>query len=173
MNYIKESWKDWFYRMFNYYLTSQNDKINYVFVCSLLKKGFWWNKKYLSYGEFVEFGILKNHSILIDKNGMGWMVNGTDGIIDGELWLVNDDDLRDIEYFYGFCQKAKVEIQTKNGKIKNVVCFIRIDLNENDGKIVDKYTIEDQNDYNSIGHSISLQEKYMNCPFKYPFHKNL
>ena len=50
---------------------------------------------------------------------MGWMVNGTDGIIDGELWLVNDDDLRDIEYFYGFCQKAKVENKKKNGKVFN------------------------------------------------------
>ena len=102
---------------------------------------------------------------------MGWIVHGNK--MEGEIWKVNYNDLKDIEYFYGFCQKVEVTIETENREYKNVTCFIRTDLNKNDGKLVEEFTLDNQKDYNSIGHSISLQEKYMNCSFKFPFHKNL
>lgn len=167
-NYVKETWKDWFFRHLKSF--QQNENI-FLFVGSLLKKGFWWNKKYLSYSTFVCNGTLYGHSILIDKNGMGWIVHGNK--MEGEIWKVNYNDLKDIEYFYGFCQKVEVTIETEKGEYKNVTCFIRTDLNKNDGKLVEEFTLDNQKDYNSIGHSISLQEKYMNCSFKFPFHKNL
>lgn len=170
LNYVKETWKEWFYRHLNYFLPKKENDI-YIFVGSLLKKGFWWNKKYLTYSKFISNGKLDGYSLLIDQNGMGWIIKGEK--MEGEIWMVNKNDLRDIEYFYGFCQKVDVTIDTENCQFENVTCFIRNDLNEKEGVIVEKYTFEDQKEYNSIGHSISLQEKYMNCPFKYPSHKNL
>lgn len=169
--YAKESWKDWIFRILNSTILPKKDNTSYLFVGSLLKKGFWWNKKYLTYAHFVDSGKLKGYCLLIDQNGMGWIIKGTE--MEGELWLVNDDDLRDIEYFYGFCQKVEVTIETKTKVYNNVVCFIRKDLSQDDRQISMIYSLENQNDYNSIGHSISLQEKYMECPYKYPLHKNL
>lgn len=101
---------------------------------------------------------------------MGWIVPGDK--LKGELWKVSSDDFKDIEYFYGFCQKVEVEIKTSKDEYKKVVCFVRNDLNKEKGKMVYDYTIEDQKlNYNSMTHSISQQEKYMNCSFKFPLNK--
>lgn len=168
-NYVKESWKEWFNRYLSYFSGKKDDCI-YIFVGSVLKKGFWWNKKYLSYAEFVDEGELCGYSVFIDQNGMGWIIPGDK--LKGELWKVSSDDFKDIEYFYGFCQKVEVEIKTSKDEYKKVVCFIRNDLNKEKGKIVYDYTIDDQKlNYNSMAHSICQQEKYMNCSFKFPLNK--
>lgn len=139
-----------------------------VFVASVLKKGFWWNSKFLSYANFISEGKINGFSVLIDENEMGWIVRNDDGQIKGEIWKVNRDDLRDIEYFYGFCQKENATVTANSSSYHNVVVFVLEKKINKDDKIVDEYTFENQKRYNSIGHQIKLQEKYLNISYENP-----
>lgn len=144
-----------------------NDVELNAFVASVLKKGFYWNSKFLSYGEFVDEGILNGYQIAIDENSMGWIVNMGNGQIKGEVWKLSKNELRDIEYFYGFCQKENVTITIKNCLLNDVVCFVRKEPITENEKIVEQYTLKNQKDYNSMAHSIKLEERYMNKSFKF------
>lgn len=99
---------------------------------------------------------------------MGWIVRNDDGQIKGEIWKVNRDDLRDIEYFYGFCQKENATVTANSSSYHNVAVFVLEKKINKDDKIVDEYTIENQKRYNSIGHQIKLQEKYLNISYENP-----
>lgn len=140
---------------------NDNDE-SLLFVASVLKRGFIWNSKYLSYSKFICNGELNGFEIAIDENGMGWIVNTKKGQIKGEIWQVPKNELRDIEYFYGFCKKAIVDVNTNEKNLNNVVCFVRDEEVTESDKIVSEYTLDNQNDYNSMAHSIKLEERYLN-----------
>ena len=152
---------------------SNNKKIeannNLLFVASVLKKGFFWNNKYLSYAEFINDAELINHGVLIDSDGMGWIVNEKMKI-NGELWNVNVNDLRDIEYFYGkSCQKEIVTVKEVNGEIHhNVICFVYNENKKENDKLVQEFTIENERNYNNIAHEERKQEKYLNMSYRFP-----
>ena len=143
-----------------------------IFVASVLKKGFFWNQKYLSYSEFIDDRELIDHGLLIDSDGMGWIVKQK-MIIKGEVWNVNVNDLRDIEYFYGkSCHKETVTVKTVNGEIlHNVICFVsNVPKKEND-KLIEVFTIDNEKNYNNIAHEERKQEEYLNISYRFPLEK--
>lgn len=55
----------------------QNEKTTVlIVVASVLKKEFFWNNKYLTYGKLICKCSLNYHSILISDNNFGWIVKG-------------------------------------------------------------------------------------------------
>ena len=69
-----------------YYFFNTNTNLKFpnkkIFVVSVLKTGFYWSKKYITYDEKNNINnnkslgkaILNNHTIYIDKNGFGWII---------------------------------------------------------------------------------------------------
>ncbi|KAK8887591.1 hypothetical protein M9Y10_038641 [Tritrichomonas musculus] len=165
-NFIKERGSD-------EQLKEKEDEYNYIFVGSVLKKGFFWNQKYLSYAEYINQGELVNHSILIDDNEMSLIVKGGYRI-KGELWKVTNDDLRDIEYFYGKeCQKEEVSIKTSDGKeYKNALCFVYVEPLKEGDKIMEEYTVDNGKDFNNIAYEERKQEKYSNISYNFPLEED-
>lgn len=151
------------------FIKSVSENKNSIFVASVLKKGFFWNQKYLSYAEFINDAELIDHGMLIDSDGMGWIVNEKMKLR-GEVWIVNDNDLRDIEYFYGkSCKKEMVTVKTVNGDVINdVICFVsNVTKKENDS-LVEEFTSDNEINYNNIAHEERKQEKYLNMSYRFP-----
>ena len=134
--------------------------VKYVFVVSVLKENFYWNKKYLSEGEKVKNATLKGYGIIIDENGMGWINKGDTA--KGEIWKVKEDDLRDVIYFYG-----EDDCVVKEENIDGYqVTFV---LKENvKGKEVDEYTKENEKKYDAIGSKVKIEEKYLRYSLRFP-----
>ena len=151
--------------------TILNKKI--IFVCSVLKDEFYWNKKYIRYDDnknkLLGEGILNNHIIGIDKNGFGWIVEKENKRCKGQIIEVDEDDFIDIEYFYGLDDEKMKEINVKlNDKEIKVNAFILKnipkELIDEKGIIeVEEYDLDMQNKYfNPMKHIINQQEKYLN-----------
>ncbi|KAK8876246.1 hypothetical protein M9Y10_006441 [Tritrichomonas musculus] len=161
-NFIKESVEN----------PTNQVKKNLLFVASVLKKSFFWNQKYLSYADFIDDAELADHGVLIDSDGMGWIVKEKMKL-KGEVWNVDDDDLRDIEFFYGkSCQKEIVTVKTVNGEMyENVTCFVSNEPKKEDDIIVEEFTIENGKNYNNVAHEERKQEKYLNISYRFPLEK--
>ena len=56
------------------FFNNKNDRYLYLFVASVLKKGFFWNKKFLK--EFFDEGESSELGLLTDESGMGWISKG-------------------------------------------------------------------------------------------------
>lgn len=165
-HFIHQSFYDFFISHFSSIF--HQEKEYHVFVCSVLKKGFWWNSKFLSYGQFVCEGQIQGFIISIDENEMGWIVRKDEGQIKGEIWKVDENELRDIEYFYGFCQKENVTVTTENRNHINAIVFVFEDEQERCEQFVEEYKAENEKRYNSIGHQMKLQERYLNISYENP-----
>ena len=148
-----------------------NNKI--IFICSVLKEGFYWNKKYIRYDDnknkFLGEGILKGHIIQIDKNGFGWIVEKENKKCKGQIFEVDEDDFIDIEYYYG-CDDEKmkeINVELNGDQIKAyafVVKNIGKELIDERGIIeVEEYDLDMEKKYfNPMQHIINQQEKYLN-----------
>ena len=175
LNNKKETWGDKFSRFFslNNFIKKEKEEYFYILVVSLLKKNFFWNFKYLSQSEFIDNIIVKGLEIKVDKNGMGWIELNKEKKVNGEIWKVTKNQLKDIAYFYGLIIQKKYEgkIETKIGILDNVIFFVRkyppsIGSVE---KSVEEYTIDMQNkEYNNFGHFIEREEKYLKYKLCYP-----
>ena len=148
-----------------------NNKI--IFVCSVLKDGFYWSTKYIRYDDnknkLLGDGILNNHIIQVDKNGFGWIVEKENKKCKGQVFEVDEDDFIDIEYYYGLDDEKmkEVNIQLNDKEIKaNAFIIKNIDnkLIDEKGIIeVEEYNLDLQNKYfNPMQHIINQQEKYLN-----------
>ena len=160
----------------NINIDNNNEKINInkiIFVCSVLKDGFYWSKKYIRYDDnknkLLGEGILNNHIIEIDKNGFGWIVEKENKKCKGQVFEVDEDDFIDIEYYYGLDNEKMKEIYIKlNDKEIKAFAFIikniRKELVDEKGIIeVEEYDLNMQNKYfNPMQHIINQQEKYLN-----------
>ena len=174
LNNKKETWGHMFSRFFSLDNLIKKEKEDfYILVVSLLKKNFFWNFKYLSQSEFIDNVIVKGLEIKVDKNGMGWIELNKEKKVNGEIWKVTKNQLKDIAYFYGLTIQKKYEgkIETKIGILDNVIFFVRkyppsVDSAE---KSFEEYTIEMQNkEYNNFGHFIEREEKYLKYKLCYP-----
>ena len=144
-------------------LWSEKIEFFYLFVGSVLKKGFYWNKKFLKY--FFDEGEVNGLELFVDKSGMGWIGKGKK--IKGEIWKVSKDELIDIEYFYNICDKKEINICSKNNGIINCIYFKLKEQTDNSYDKMEFYSIEFQNEnYNPIYHQILIEEKFLKYSFQ-------
>ena len=168
-----------------YYFFNTNTNLKFpnkkIFVVSVLKTGFYWSKKYITYDEKNNINnnkslgkaILNNHTIYIDKNGFGWIIPKKGKKCIGEIIDVIYEDFLDIEFFYGQSDSKMEEIKVKMGENEinayayivksmwgNVKVIDQIDENQNE---VEEYSIEMQEEkFNPMQHIINQQERYLN-----------
>ena len=159
---------------FNYKNKFQNRKI---FVCSVLKKDFYWSKKYITYdgnkNKLLGKGILNNYCINIDKNGFGWICPKEGKKCVGEIYDVVYEDFLDVEFFYGQSDSKMEEINIKlifdNNKEEEIKVYAYVlrdmfnNIKNGEENIVEEYGIDIQNNkFNPMQHVINQQERYLN-----------
>ena len=145
-----------------------------IFVVSVLKTGFYWNPKYITYdgneNKVLGKGVLEDHTIYVDKNGFGWILEKKGKKCYGEVIDVEYEDFLDVEFFYGqkdtLMQEITVKVDDKDVKVYAYIVKEIFDnvKNEKDGEKceVDVYTLEMQNEkFNSMQHVINQQERYL------------
>ena len=145
-----------------------------IFVVSVLKTGFYWSPKYITYdgneNKVLGKGVLEDHTIYVDKNGFGWILEKKGKKCYGEVIDVEYEDFLDVEFFYGqkdtLMQEITVKVDDKDVKVYAYVVKEIFDnvKNEKDGEKceVEEYTLEMQNEkFNSMQHVINQQERYL------------
>ena len=146
-----------------------------IFVVSVLKTGFFWSHKYITYdgSEDKSLGkaVLENHTIYVDKNGFGWIMEKEGKKCYGEVIDVEYEDFLDVEFFYGQRDTTMKEITVKlDDKEVKVYAYIikeifdNVKNDEGEEKCeIEEYTLEMQNEkFNSMQHIINQQERYLN-----------
>ena len=146
-----------------------------IFVVSVLKTGFFWSHKYITYfgseNKTLGKGVLEDHTIYVDKNGFGWIMEKKGKKCYGEIIDVEYEDFLDVEFFYGQRDTTMQEITVKlDGKDIIVYAYIIKEIFENVKNTepdniceIEEYTIEMQNEkFNSMQHIINQQERYLN-----------
>ena len=145
-----------------------------IFVVSVLKTGFYWSPKYITYdgneNKVLGKGVLEDHTIYVDKNGFGWILEKKGKKCYGEIIDVEYEDFLDVEFFYGqkdtLMQEITVKVDDKDVKVYAYIVKEIFDnvKNEKDGEKceVEEYTLEMQNEkFNSMQHVINQQERYL------------
>ena len=169
--------------IYNYFFNYNNSFYNNrfknrkIFICSVLKDGFYWSKKYITYdgnkNKFLGKGILNNHCINIDKNGFGWIFPKDGKKCIGEVHEVAYEDFLDVEFFYGQRDTKMEEISVKLIKDNNMEQEIKVfayvlkemfdNVKNKEENIVEEYGIDIENDrFNPMQHVINQQERYLN-----------
>ena len=151
--------------------TFENRKI---FVVSVLKTGFFWSPKYITYdgseNKVLGKGVLEDHTIYVDKNGFGWILEKKGKKCYGEVIDVEYEDFLDVEFFYGqrdtIMQEITVKIDDKDIKVWAYIIkeiFDNVKNEEGEDKCeIEEYTLEMQNEkFNSMQHIINQQERYL------------
>ena len=160
--YEKFSYMDKIKNYFNFFNTKPKENDIFIFVASVLKKDFYWNKKFLK--DFIDEGQTDGIGLVTDNSGMGWISKGKK--IKGEIWKIKESELIDIEYFYGLCDKKESDIITKNN---GVIKCIYYELNSKylkDKKEIEDYTLDYQmKNYNPILHQVMIEEIYLGKTF--------
>ena len=146
-----------------------------IFVVSVLKTGFFWSHKYITYdgseNKSLGKGVLEDHTIYVDKNGFGWIMEKKGKKCYGEVIDVEYEDFLDVEFFYGqrdtTMKKISVKIDDKYIEVYAYVVkeiFENVKSQESDDKCeIEEYTIDMQNEkFNSMQHIINQQERYLN-----------
>ena len=146
-----------------------------IFVVSVLKTGFFWSHKYITYdgseNKSLGKGGLEDHTIYVDKNGFGWIMEKKGKKCYGEVIDVEYEDFLDVEFFYGqrdtTMKKISVKIDDKYIEVYAYVIkeiFENVKSQESDDKCeIEEYTIDMQNEkFNSMQHIINQQERYLN-----------
>ena len=146
-----------------------------IFVVSVLKTGFFWSHKYITYdgseNKSLGKGVLEDHTIYVDKNGFGWIMEKKGKKCYGEVIDVEYEDFLDVEFFYGQRDTTMKKISVKiDDKYIEVYAYVIKDIFENvksqesDDKCeIEEYTIDMQNEkFNSMQHIINQQERYLN-----------
>ena len=146
-----------------------------IFVVSVLKTGFFWSHKYITYdgSEDKSLGkaVLENHTIYVDKNGFGWIMEKEGKKCYGEVIDVEYEDFLDVEFFYRQRDTTMKEITVKlDDKEVKVYAYIikeifdNVKNDEGEEKCeIEEYTLEMQNEkFNSMQHIINQQERYLN-----------
>ena len=146
-----------------------------IFVVSVLKTGFFWSHKYITYdgseNKSLGKGVLEDHTIYVDKNGFGWIMEKKGKKCYGEVIDVEYEDFLDVEFFYGQRDTTMKKISVKiDDKYLEVYAYVIKDIFENvkskesDDKCeIEEYTIDMQNEkFNSMQHIINQQERYLN-----------
>ena len=145
-----------------------------IFVVSVLKTGFFWSHKYITYDgsedKVVGKGVLADHTIYVDKNGFGWIMEKKGKKCYGEVIDVEYEDFLDVEFFYGQRDTTMQEITVKvDGEDVKVYAYIikeifdNVKSEESEEKCeIEEYTLEMQNEkFNSMQHIINQQERYL------------
>ena len=151
-----------------------------IFVVSVLKTGFFWSHKYITYdgSEDKSLGkaVLENHTIYVDKNGFGWIMEKEGKKCYGEVIDVEYEDFLDVEFFYGQRDTTMKEITVKlDDKEVKVYAYIikeifdNVKNDEGEEKCeIEEYTLEMQNEkFNSMQHIINQQERYLNMSLEF------
>ena len=145
-----------------------------IFVVSVLKTGFYWSKKYITYDDsnnknkYIGKTILENHCITVDKNGFGWIIPKEGKNCIGEVIEISQEDFFDIEFFYDQLDSKMQEKKVKiNGKEIKVYVYIIKELFKNvkreENMEIEEYNIDLQNkEFNPMQHIINQQERYLN-----------
>ena len=146
-----------------------------IFVVSVLKTGFFWSHKYITYDgsedKVVGKGVLEDHTTYVDKNGFGWIMEKKGKKCYGEVIDVEYEDFLDVEFFYGQRDTTMQEITVKiDGEDVKVYAYIikeifgNVKNEEGEDKCeIEEYTLEMQNEkFNSMQHIINQQERYLN-----------
>ena len=146
-----------------------------IFVVSVLKTGFFWSHKYITYdgseNKSLGKGVLEDHTIYVDKNGFGWIMEKKGKKCYGEVIDVEYEDFLEVEFFYGqrdtTMKKISVKIDDKYIEVYAYVIkeiFENVKSKESDDKCeIEEYTIDMQNEkFNSMQHIINQQERYLN-----------
>ena len=166
-------------KFFSYQQNNNENNNKNIFVCGVLKKNCYWNKKYISYDDnqnsFLGKAVLNNYFINLDKNGFGWIMGKEGKKCYGEVFNVAYEDYLDIDFFYGQSDTHMKEIMAKlidedknEQKEVKVYAYIIEQLfdnvkNENGEIELDEYDIESQSEkFNPMQHVINQQERYLN-----------
>ena len=145
-----------------------------IFVVSVLKQGFYWSKKYITYedqntNKNLGKGILENHCISIDKNGFGWIVEKKGKKCFGEIIEVSYEDFLDIEFFYAQLDSKMQEINVKLNNNNNVRVYVYVikgmfkNVKREKDYEVEEYNLDiEKKEFNPMQHIINQQERYLN-----------
>ena len=157
--------------IYNKSLKTNKFKNRTIFVVSVLKKDFYWSKKYITYdgnnNKVLGKGMLENHIISIDKNGFGWIIPKEGKKCYGEIIEVAYEDFLDVEYYYGQGDSKMSEIVVKDGEKEfKVYAYILNELFDNVKSDVicevEEYSLEMQKEkFNPMQHIINQQERYL------------
>ena len=164
--------------LYYYFFNSNNNNNNNrkIFVCSLLKKDYYWSQKYITYdgntNKLLGKGILDNHCINIDKNGFGWISPREGKKCIGEVFDVAYEDFLDVEFFYGQSDSKMKEIKLKlvkeNKEEEEIQVYAYIldklfdNIKPDEENIIEEYNIDLQNEkFNPMQHVINQQERYL------------
>ena len=164
--------------LYNYFFNYENSKFKNrkIFVCSVLKNGFYWSKKYITYdgnnNKLLGKGILNNYCINVDKNGFGWILETNGNKCIGEVYDVAYEDFLDVEFFYGQkdteMQEVNLKLCLENGKEEEIQAYAYIlkelfdNVKNTEENIIEEYSIDLQNEkFNSMQHIINQQERYL------------
>ena len=175
--------------IYNYFFNYNNSKFKNrkIFVCSVLKNGFYWSKKYITYdgnnNKLLGKGILNNYCINVDKNGFGWILEKNGKKCFGEVYDVAYEDFLDVEFFYGQSdskmQEINLRLYLENDKEEEIKAYAYIlkelfdNVKNNEENIIEEYHIELQNEkFNPMQHIINQQERYLNMSLDFDLNDN-
>ena len=160
--YEKFSYMDKIKNYFNFFNTKPKENDIFIFVASVLKKDFYWNKKFLK--DFIDEGEADGIELVTDNSGMGWISKGKK--IKGEIWKIKESELKDIEYFYGLCDKKERNFIIKNNGIIKCIYYELNSKYLKDKKEIENYTLDYQmKNYNPILHQVMIEEIYLGKTF--------
>ena len=152
-----------------------------IFVVSVLKSNFYWNKKYITYEEkniynkFIGKANLLDHVIYVDQNGFGWIIPKKGKKCIGEIYDILYEDFLDIEFFYGQSDSKMEEIFVKmNGEEIKVYAYIVKEIWENvkvkneEENEIEEYGLDlQEKKFNPMKHIINQQERYLNMSLEF------
>ena len=160
--YEKFSYIDKIKNYFNFFSSKTKENEIFLFVASVLKKDFYWNKKFLK--DFIDEGEADGIGLVTDNSGMGWIYKGKK--IKGEIWKIKESELKDIEYFYGLCDKKESNFIIKNNGIIKCIYYELNSKYLKDKKEIENYTLDYQmKNYNPILHQVMIEEIYLGKTF--------
>ena len=150
-----------------------------IFVVSVLKTGFYWNPKYITYdgneNKVLGKGVLEDHTIYVDKNGFGWILEKKGKKCYGEVIDVEYEDFLDVEFFYGqkdtLMQEITVKVDDKDVKVYAYIVkeiWENVKVKNEEENEIEEYGLDlQEKKFNPMKHIINQQERYLNMSLEF------
>eukprot|EP01117_Protostelium_nocturnum_P014823 TRINITY_DN5682_c0_g1_i1.p1 TRINITY_DN5682_c0_g1~~TRINITY_DN5682_c0_g1_i1.p1 ORF type:complete len:514 (+),score=167.70 TRINITY_DN5682_c0_g1_i1:126-1667(+) len=150
-----------------------NQKEHLLFFYGTLKRGFHWNKKFLSHSKFVsEARSSKNLALVVGTSGVPYLLGDvpeSEGHrVIGELWLVDDITLQGLDEYEGISKgyyvRVPIEVETPTGHGTAQV-YKKTNSSEElkKGPFLSEYSLPfHKANYHAIQHIAVKQQMYMN-----------
>ena len=156
-----------------FYNTQENKEENekeYLFVYGTLKKGFHWNKKFLSFSKFIgNASSIDKFPLVFGDCNVPYLLNIKDEgfCVKGEVWEVDQISLSGMDDYEGvnkgYYSREKIHVLC-NGQDLYVNVYFKLHSDDDifERKFHEEYTLEyHQNNYQPIRHIQVKQKQYL------------